>query len=83
MNRFLASILLAAALSACGASEARDPQAGQAPAQTAAVCPPCRMAVQPHYERIEVDGLRFAICNPRCGEILRRDARRFAADALP
>lgn len=68
---------LSEAAGAPGASDAA------APSESAGVCPPCRMPVRPHYEVIEIDGLRFGICNPRCGEIVRKDPARFAADALP
>lgn len=73
-----ASCLALLLLCACGAE---DP-APAAPA-SAGVCPPCRMEVQPHYERIEAGELRFAVCNPRCAEIVRGDPARFASDALP
>ncbi len=66
-----------------GGTGAAAPPAEPAARPAVALCPPCRMEDRPHFERIEVEGLRFAICNPRCGEIVRQDPRRFAADALP
>lgn len=51
-------------------------------ATASAVCPPCRMTVQPHFETFEAAGLRFSVCNPRCKEIVEKDPKSFAADAL-
>lgn len=79
MKSSIAYLLLGLWLVACG--DARREEPGPEPAGP--VCPPCRMAVQPHYGVIEAQGLRFGICNPRCGEIVRADPARFAADALP
>lgn len=78
---FLLATLLVAACG--GGTGAAPPKTEPAAKSDVAHCPPCRMEDRPHFERIEAGGLRFAICNPRCAEIVLEDPRRFAADALP
>ncbi len=80
----LIALLVLSSLAGCGGAQAPQPQGPQPQAsERAAVCPPCRMDALPEYEVIEVDGLRFSVCNPRCAEITRADASRFTGDALP
>ena len=74
--------LLAAACGGGGEPAAPDAPAAAGPAPYA-VCPPCRMDVDADAEVVAAGGFRFAVCNPRCGEIVREDPARFEADALP
>ena len=47
------------------------------------VCPPCGMGMPLDSITQSIDGLSFAICNPRCGEIVAADPTKYLAQAIP
>ena len=73
----LALSLFLLAQSSCSSEEWTSEVAAEGP-----VCGPCDMTMPADYPLSEINGMKFAVCGPRCEELITADTAKYQEFAV-
>tara|TARA_B100000959_G_C14746213_1_gene527223 strand:- start:314 stop:562 length:249 start_codon:yes stop_codon:yes gene_type:complete len=69
--------LLVFSQSACSGEEVSSEVASEGP-----VCGPCDMTMPSDFPLTEIGGMKFAVCGPRCEELIAADTAKYQEFAV-